>query len=318
MTNATKTLGVLFVGLTALTGLTAWLQGPSASEAFRRTLVALDTAAVQTLIVQPTPDEAPVRLARADAGWTVQRGPDGPAYPADAEAVRRALDALAALRANAVVTRQPEKHARFQVDSTGTWVTARDADGNALAELVLGRMHFAQRRQPNTYVRPAAEPAVYEVEGMLNTRFNNDVEGWRAKRVWSLDRSRITRIELDYPADSAFAIERATTAAGTAWLSRGDTLQTGAVGQLLDELATLDAAGFADDLTPEAFGAAPYLVRLHLDNGTQRAVRLRPAEDDASVYRAVATDYPYVFEVRASTWDRRVLQGRAALLRATN
>jgi len=319
MTNATKTLAALFVGLTVLTGLTAWMEGPAASDAFQRSLVTVDTAAVQALAVR-TPEAAlSVRLARtADAGWAVQRGADGPTYPADAEAVQRALDALGTLRARAVVTRQPEKHARFQVDSTGTIVTALDDEGSALAELTIGRTSFTQRRQPNTYVRPSDAPAVYEVDGLLGTRFNKDVEAWREKRVWTLDRSRIAQVAFKYPADSAFSIERVTTVGGSTWASRGDTLQTAAVGPLLDELARLDATGFVEDQTPDAFGDPLYTLRLGMENGAQRVLRLRPAEDDDNAYWTVASDYPYVFTVRASTWDQRVLNGRSALLRATD
>ncbi len=313
MSNATKTLALAFVGSLALVGLVTWTGGSPASEAFRGTVIALDTADVAALVVQDPDEEAPVRLARAEGGWTVGRGEEGPRYPAEAASVRRALEALGALRASAVVTRQPEKHARFAVDSTGTTVTALDDDGDVLARLVVGRVSFASQ-QPRTYVRPADDPSVFEVEGMLASRLNRDLEAWREKRVWTLDRAALTRIDFAYPADSAFSIERAVGEA--AWVSEGDTLQAGVVGQLVDELAALDAAGFAEDLDPEAFGTARYTLRLHLDGGEARELRLRPADGEEDTrYLVAASGYPYVFEVRKRTWDNRVLKARSALLR---
>lgn len=316
MSNATKTLAFVFVSTLVLTGLVTWMDGPAASEAFRGTVVTLDTAEVATLVVQDPDEEAPVRLARAEDGWTVSRGEGKPQYPAGAAPVEEALEALRTLRASAVVTRQPERHARFDVDSTGTTVTAFDEDGEALAGLVVGRVSFANQ-QPRTYVRPADDPSVFEVEGLLASRFNRDLEAWRDKRIWTLDRAALTRIDFEYPADSSFSIERVATGAGRAWVSAGDTLKTGQVGQLIDELATLDAVGFAEDLTPEDFGEAIYALRLHFDEGGERVLRLRPAGDDAW-YVVAASGYPYVFEVRQGTWERRVLRARAELLRGAN
>lgn len=318
MSNATKTLSAVFVGLLVLTGLTEWLGSPSASEAFQRTVVTLDTAEVQTLVVDEPGDTAPIRLSRSADGWTVTRGTDGTPYPASRSAVERALETLSTLQANAVVTRQSSKYARFEVDSTGTAVTAVDADGDALAELVVGRSSFANRR-PNTYVRPVGDPSVYEVGGVLTSRLGKDVEGWREKRVWRLVRRAVTQIDFEYPADSAFSMQRVMADSASAWVSAGDTLRPGTVGQLLDELATLDATGFAENLTPDTFGEARYTLRLHFDGGAQRVLRLRPSDEEAEAgYYATASDYPYVFEVRRSTWDDRVLKSRADLLRTAN
>lgn len=313
MSNATKTLALVFVGLLVLTGLVQWMSSPSASEAFQRDVIALDTAAVQTLVIDNPSRDAPVRLTRSDGPWRVQSG-EGSAYPASAEAVRRALGTLSTLNVNALVTRQESKHARFQVDSTGTTVTALGRDDQNLARLIVGKPTFTGRQQANTYVRPAGEASVYEVESFLPSQLNKDVEEWRDKSVWSLDRTAITQVDFEYPADSAFTMTKSTAQTGTAWTSTGDTLRTGAVGQVINQITDLRASGFAEGGSPDAFGDALHTLRIHLGSGQQKVIRLKPSAENEATYRATATDYPYVFEVRKSTWDRQVLRSRSALL----
>lgn len=51
MTNATKTLTVIFVSLLVITGLVKWIGSPSSSQAFQSRLVEVDTAAVNRMVI---------------------------------------------------------------------------------------------------------------------------------------------------------------------------------------------------------------------------------------------------------------------------
>jgi hypothetical protein len=143
------------------------------------------------------------------------------------------------------------------------------------------------------------------------------VEDWRDKQIWGLVRSDIQRIDLRYPADSSFTVQRVAAsvnaAAPAAWVSAGDTLSQSEVSSMLRVLSSPQADGFADSTTPEDFGEAVYEVRLKLTDGSRRSVRLRPALD-ARQYLAVANGFPYVVELQSGSWDRSVLRGRSALL----
>ena len=82
---------------------------------------------------------------------------------------------------------------------------------------------------------------------------------------------------------------------------------------MLRLLSSPQADGFAESITPDNFGEAPYEVRLRLTDGSRRSIRLRPAPD-AQRYLAVADGLPYVVELQSGSWDRSVLRGRSALL----
>jgi hypothetical protein len=337
MTNATKTLAIIFAGTLALAAAATWSGSGSSSAAFRQQLVGVDTSAVQAVEVAP-PDAPTVRLERTDGAWSVGR-PAGDAYPARASAVERLLTTLPELQVRAVATRQPEKHPRYGVDSTGTTVRLLGGDDAPLRAVVIGRtevrrrdgtqqsqspMQRIQRRGTAiTYVRPADQSDVYSVEASLGGLVNKDVEAWREKTIWTLARSDIQRVHVT-TADSAAGTDRTVTiqraaprdTASTAeprWVSAGDTLATGAASSLLSTVASPRADGFAETRSPDDLSGPAHTVRLRLSDGRERTLRLYPSGGDT--YLATAPDYPYVAEIPKRRWDDSVLRPRSALLK---
>jgi hypothetical protein len=237
------------------------------------------------------------------------------------------------LQVSAVATRQPDKHPRYGVDSTGTTITMLGADDAPLGRLIVGRTQMRRpqgggqrqnpmqrRRRPGTlitYVRAPDRPDVYAVEQSLRTLASRSLEDWRDKQVWALDRSQIQQIDFRYPADSSFTIRRTaqgdTSAAPDRWVSAGDTLSRSSASSLLRTLSTLQADGFVNDRSPSDVGTAPYTIELQLSDGTQRALHIRPGPE-GEPYVATADGYPYVVELQKANWDRSVLKGRSALL----
>ena len=336
MTNATKTLALVFAGSVALALATSWSWSGTSSAAFQSNLLAVDTSAVQAIRIERS--NAPtVRLERDDDGWAVAPADTSATYPANRQAVSDLLRTLPNLSVGAVTTRQADKHPRYGVDSTGTRIAMLGTGGDPLGELIVGRTRMRQpqrqgraqspmqrmrrrRGTPVTYVRSPDRPDVYSVEQSFGTVTRRGVEDWRDKQIWAVDRAQIRRIDLRYPADSSFTIRRAApsdTAAAAApdtWLSAGDTLKTAEVSSMLRTLSAPTADGFAENTTPDTFGDALYTVRLQTADGSRRTLRLRPNPGDQH-YLATADGFPYVVELRKSQWDSSVLRGRSALLK---
>ncbi len=333
MTNATKTLAIIFAGTLALALATSWSWSSSSSAAFQGKLLAVDTSAVQAVRIERS-DGPSVRLERSDGGWSVAPSDTSASYPAGSGAVNDLFRTLPALQATAVTTRQTDKHPRYGVDSTGTKITMLGAGDDPLGQLIVGRtqiqrsqggssqtpMQRMQRRRggtPITYVRRPDKPDVYSVEQSLRSAVDRSVEDWRDKQIWAVDRSKIRRVDFTFPGDSSFTINRAApsdTAAASApdpWLSEGDTLATSEVSSMLRILSTPTADGFVEDASPTDLSGAPYTIRLQTADGSRRTLRLRPDNDH---YVAAADDFPYVVQVRKGKWDDSVLQGRTALL----
>lgn len=334
MTNATKTLAIVFAGSLTLALMTSWSWSTTSSAAFQTELLAVDTGAVQAVRIE-RPDAPLVQLQRSDTGWVVAPADTSATYPAGRQAVTGLLNNLPSLQVGAVATRQPEKHPRYGVDSTGTTVTLLGENETSLGQLIVGRtriqrpqssgqgrrsrMRRQRRGTPITYVRSPDRPDVYAIEKSLQAVVTRSVEDWRDTQIWAVDRTQIQRIDFRYPADSSFTVRRVTSGDSTAsrrdaWVTAGDTLSRNSASALLRTLSSPQAEGFRNNMTPEDLTDPLYTLRLHLADGSQRTLRLRPSASGPR-YVAAADGWPYVAELRASTWDRSVLQGRASLLK---
>jgi hypothetical protein len=337
MTNATKTLSVLFAVTLTLAAVTSWNWSGTSSAAFRTQLVPVDSSAVQAVRIDR--GGMSVRLQRTGDGWRVGPQSDTSRYPARSSAVERLLRALHGLEVNAVATRQASKHPRYGVDSTATAVTLLDSDNAVRARLLVGRTEFRDRnaspqkqtpmqrmRQQGTsitYVRPPGQPDVYSVEASLEGLLNKPVDDWRDKTIWGVARADIQRVRLTTAGDSAAAassvrLQRAVpsdTAAGPAptWLSNGDTLSTDAVSSVLSTVASPRASGFAETTSPTDLTAPTHTVRLQLREGTTRTLRLYPNPSSADTYLATASDYPYVAQLQKRRWND-VFQPRSSFV----
>jgi len=312
MTNATKTLTGIFAALLLITAIVKWGDNRSSSEAFRSKLVRVDTASVNMIVIEKPGNNA-LELREEQGIWQVTDSRSENWYEADQNTVGRALDRLNNLNVKAVATRNPDKHTRYKVDSTGTGVSLYNENENLLAGIILGAPNIVSQREYNSYVRPVDENAVYTVEGFLNATFNRDLEAWRNKQVWELDRNRISRVDFLFPGDSSYSVQQVGE---YKWISEEDTLKSGPVSTMLDRLSTLQASGFvdSDSLTTENFGSDLYAIHIQLDNGGQKKLRIKPSENKAE-FAVVATDYPYVFTVNKAAWNDVVLNPRRELLK---
>lgn len=98
-------------------------------------------------------------LVRADSSWTVAGDPP---VAADTAAVQRLVRDLSDLEIASLVSRMPDRHARFGVDSTATEVVV-SWDGKETRLVVSARGPDYQSH----YVRIDNDPSVYATRGRL-------------------------------------------------------------------------------------------------------------------------------------------------------
>lgn len=333
MTNATKTLALVFAATLVLALASTWGGSSPSSAAFQNRLLDVDTSTVQAVRIEHASGSS-VRLERGDGAWSVSPADTTARYSARSQSVDQLFSSLPALKVNAVTTRQPDKHPRYGVDSTGTRITMLGPGNDPLGALIVGRTDIrrsqSQGRQqspmrrmrqgtPITYVRQPDRPDVYSVEQSLRSITSRTLTDWRKKRLWVLSQSDIGRVDFTLPEDSSFSMQRAappdtaTTGAPDTWISAGDSLETSEVSSLLRTLSSPSADGFVEGTSPDDLGETPYQVRVHTADGSSQTLRLRPAQDGEN-YVAVADGFPYVVELDKSQWDDTVLRGRSALL----
>jgi hypothetical protein len=270
----------------------------------------VDTAMVNKMVIDKPTEGKKVTLQKNDAGWKVS-GATNTAYRADAQQVDQAIERLAHLQVKSVATRNPDNYTRYKADSTGTKVLLMN-DDKQLAGVIIGAPQFVSRREFNSYVRPINDKSVYAVDGFLGSSFSAEVDQWRDKGVWKLDKGQITGIDFQFPADSSYHIKRVEK---NKWISNGDTLKESSVRSILNQFSPLRVQHFVDSLSASNFGEKLYAVQLHMSNGSQKTLRLKPFAGDTTAFEATASGYPYVFTLSKATWKNTVLKARKELLK---
>lgn len=305
MTNATKTLSGIFIVLAILLGLNYGVSNSGSSKAFRATPVQVDTTKVDRVVIDNQSGHNALELIKDNGKWMVKV--DTAQYPADQKRVQQTLKTMNGLTIKSVVTRNPEKFSRFRVDSTGTRVGIFNGK-KEMAAFIIGAPQFLSQTDINTYVRLADQDEVIAVNGFLASDFTTETDSWRDKTIWDFDKTSITEIEFQFPADSSFSIYKKNND----WYSLTDSLDQTRVGRMLNQLASVKASGFTGG---QGMIHDPlYSINITLDNGSIRVLSLKPVENDKSFYQASANGFPYIFKVSKSSWDRTVLPGRKAFL----
>lgn len=196
-------------------------------------------------------------------------------------------------------------------DTSASYAANSQAVDQRLQTLPAVKMGAVATRQPDKHPQ-------YSVDS-TGTMFTMLGEGGEALGQLIVGCTQIRRIDFQYPADSSFTVERVTqsdtTAAPNDWVTAGDTLARNEVASMLQFLTSPQADGFVEGMSPQDLSEAPYTIRVHLADGSQRALRLRP-DSEGQHYLATAEGYPYVVELRRANWDRSVFRDRSAFLQS--
>ncbi|MEO0469526.1 MAG: DUF4340 domain-containing protein [Bacteroidota bacterium] len=155
--------------------------GGRKESSFDKTLVSLDTAKVDQLIMYPAGKAGSVRLQKSGAQWMVQTE-DGNMVPTADGVVKSALDQIAFLEASQLVSRDPDKWIDYQVtDSAGTRIEVMQGS-EKVADLILGNFAMGQNAI-NSYVRLNGKDETYVVSGYLGASFARAADDWRNKSI---------------------------------------------------------------------------------------------------------------------------------------
>ncbi|WP_416899599.1 MAG: DUF4340 domain-containing protein [Minwuia sp.] len=148
------------------------------------------------------------------AAWTLKKEEGGRwvlaernGYPADIDRVKEAVVALTNARIVAPRTSDPAKFARLDLeppkvdlekegDVTSVRVTAKDADGDAMADLLIGRVKAlpTSREAGQAYVRRWDEDQSWLVEGRFDIRKNPTA--WLDKDLIKVKREEVRAISV--------------------------------------------------------------------------------------------------------------------------
>jgi hypothetical protein len=129
-------------------------------------------------------------LARSDAGWRITSPID---VPADESEVGSITSNLASLAVQRVVEEAPSDAARYGLDDPALEVAFRTEGDDAWKVLEMGDKTAAGA---DMYARRGGENAVFLIYNYVETSFDRGTFDLRDKRILSIDRDAVDRIEV--------------------------------------------------------------------------------------------------------------------------
>jgi hypothetical protein len=201
-------------------------------------LPALSQTDVDTIALIKAADSIVIRRESPTA-WSVN------GHRAAPDAVRDVFQALADTARPELVAQAPASFARLGVDSAGGRWLRLSRGGKPLLQLIVGAR--ASDFQ-SVYVRRPGDTHVYRWRGGLGSAVDHPVDGWRDKRIATLQPDSIVALDVARGKDR-YALKRT----GKRWTLNGQATDSAAVARSLGRLTTITAAGFA---TPAAVDSA--------------------------------------------------------------
>jgi hypothetical protein len=270
-----KTLAGIF-GVLAFIFLFLFVwNGDKNERSFREELVTIDTAAVTEIVILPKAKQhGEVKLFKDDENWRVRLDEESSA-PVSDDKIAGLLTQLTSIKPERLAARGKDKFADFQVDSTGTRVKVYE-DGDEALDIILGRFNFQQqpqqqgmpnfgRQQPkmSTYVRLGNDTDVYEVDGFLETYFNQAPNSFRNGSIIKSDHQKWNELTFSYPADTSFQLIKMNDE----WFANDQKTDSAKTVNFLRQLANIRNNGFIDNVDKENLGASDYKLTIKNEGG---------------------------------------------------
>lgn len=224
-----------------------------------------------------------IRLEMSGGAWTAN------GFEADPGAVDRLIRAAREVAVLSVAGTNPVNHGRFGVTPGSAWSFSA-GDGPAV---LLGK---GGTRFRTAYARLPDADLVSLIEGDLRSAAARPLADWRNKIVLRADTAAVTRIVVTRDGESLLYERQDST-----WTVNGDEVEAATVGNILQELASLRASGFA----PEDAGMPepPDRTVLATDADGNEIASLSLAEREGD-YWLTASGSPYIFEIPAFRANR--------------
>ncbi len=266
-------------------------------------------------MIEITGPDAVFLMERDGQGWSM---PSRGGYPVRAERIAELDAALAALRFEQAMTRDPDLFGRLGVDDPGQGgrgvrIAVLDGQGDRLAELVAG-----DARDGGVYVRPAGAARAYAASGSMPDL--DDPGRWLGLDFMNIDPARVAAAGTDPETGPSFTLEKTAPAARDFALTgpEGWRLITGGAG---NGVAVAGARVRFRDVRPSGEVSGPVVARhvgrtfdgldyayaFRRDNGRIWAeIEVRATDmDTAGEARLIANaSQGWVFEVSEDAYER--------------
>ncbi len=233
-----KTLGLVFGALLLIYLLTK-LFGGNKERSFDPEIIAIDTAAIDKVVVHPAQGEEVFNIVKTGPEWQLQRGADQ--YQATSGSVGGLLSNLSSIKADRIVTKNADRYSDYAVDENGGTRLELYSGSKKEGDIVVGRFNFNQAtRSGISYLKKYDEDEVYSVDGFLSMSLNQSFDNYRNKMITSLNADDITRVVL-----SESNLNMTMTRVDSVWRNdEGTPIDSAAAAQYINTLKSISGGTF--------------------------------------------------------------------------
>jgi len=215
--------------------------------------------------------------------------------PADSLTAARFVESLGDLDLAAVASNNPDRYARYGVDSTATVITASWPDGTH--RLTVGNQGPDYQ---SVYIRLDDDPRVYTSSGRIN--IPDGLDRWRDKTVATIRPGQVTAVSVEQP-EASWEIRRGP--AGWQLSEQGASVpaDSAAVARWLQRFAPMTADGFMDDLpAPVVRETSKYRLVFSTAAGVTETIHLLQRDDGYAVTSDTGTTTYRLVAARLATY----------------
>ncbi|MFP4416077.1 MAG: DUF4340 domain-containing protein [Chitinivibrionales bacterium] len=228
-------------------------------------------------------------------------------YPADSAAIQTALEKIATMEKDELISQNPDKQEVFEVDSAkGVLVTVWNSSGNKAGSFRVGK---SGPDWSSNYVRMIGSDDVYTVRGRIKSALFSKEDRWRDKTIMDFMPEQASKLTLNKKEGEDIALEQKLDSASTPVWALTAPEQTNAdqqqVSSLLSSIATLKAADWADgSLSDSAMGFVEPTLKVTVGMANETSHTLTVGEEKDGKMYVRSDDKPgTVFLVTKSNID---------------
>ncbi|MBI9092963.1 MAG: DUF4340 domain-containing protein [Desulfobacterium sp.] len=220
-----------------------------------------------------------VALEKKGEGWTVSDNH----YPVDGDTLKELLDVIEDFQVTALVS-QSRDLKRYDLDPENAVKVTAKKGSQTLRTFAVGKVAPTYK---HTFVKLDGKNEVFHAPGNFRRSFDKDVEAFRSKKVFSLDRKTLTSLVVEKgDIKRELVREKEEGQEGPAAWKAGDgkAVDPDSVDALVSALADLECSSYAGEAT--AKGGDKALFSLVADDGKKETLSLYDKEENE--------DYPGV------------------------
>ena len=220
--------------------------------------------------IEITADSTTTILTKSGGQWLVESMDN---YPADQQGVKDILEKAGEFKMLDLISKNPDKQAKFEVDSSGVETKFLDSSNKVLAHVFIGKTTSSFL---DSYIR---KDEVYKAKGYLKSTFDKGSRTWKTRKIFAFNKGDVTALamkseveEIELQLDSEGKWQMLKPIVSLAKKSEID--------QILNSLSTLETDDFVDGEDFESTSA----ITATLNDGSQRI--LMTADEDGGKHPA--------------------------------